>query len=449
MRSTTEHVDADEIRSMFAASLSDLYRDEVQQYGTLLDLVSHINHKKSVGEYQPGRIDVERHGAIRLGTAEELAQMRRMFSIMGMYPVGYYDLTIAGLPVHATAFRPVTSEHLERNPFRVFTSLLQLELICDQTLRSQAAAILAKRSIFTPDCLELIDELEGLVSIPRAKAARFITEAIETFRWHKTSTVDLETYRALQDAHPLIADIVCFRGPHINHLTPRVLDIDEAQSEMLRRGLEAKEVIEGPPRRECPILLRQTSFLALEERIAFANGEQDGKHKARFGEIEQRGVALTPAGRQLYDRLIQESFSYEEAGRTKEDHLTQCFKAFPDDWIQLRQQGLAYFSYALADENALLESRKHDGVTSMDDAEFDALIDSGLIKLQPITYEDFLPISAAGIFHSNLRSGGVESAKSTGNRQGFEDALQAKLADSNELYERMEKVSREACIAML
>jgi uncharacterized glyoxalase superfamily metalloenzyme YdcJ len=34
-------------------------------------------------------------------------------------------------------------------------------------------------------------------------------------------------------------------------------------------------------------------------------GEHRGTHSARFGEIEQRGVALTPKGRALYDRLLQ------------------------------------------------------------------------------------------------------------------------------------------------
>ncbi|MFT7865638.1 2-oxoadipate dioxygenase/decarboxylase family protein, partial [Salmonella enterica] len=77
---------------------------------------------------------------------------------------------------------------------------------------------------------------------------------------------------------------------------------------------EPKILIEGPPRREIPLLLRQTSFKALEEPVHFA-GEHLGTHTARFGEIEQRGVALTPKGRELYDRLLA------EAG-TGKDNLT-------------------------------------------------------------------------------------------------------------------------------
>lgn len=58
-------------------------------------------------------------------------------------------------------------------------------------------------------------------------------------------------------------------------------------------GITPKILIEGPPRREVPILLRQTSFKALEEQVLFVD-EKQGTHTARFGEIEQRGVALTP-----------------------------------------------------------------------------------------------------------------------------------------------------------
>jgi uncharacterized glyoxalase superfamily metalloenzyme YdcJ len=131
-----------------------------------------------------------------------------------------------------------------------------------------------------------------------------VQEALETFRWHRHATVDEETYHALHREHRLIADVVCFPGCHINHLTPRTLDIDRVQALMPECGIEPKALIEGPPRREVPILLRQTSFKALEEPVMFA-GEHKGTHSARFGEIEQRGIALTPKGRALYDRLLQ------------------------------------------------------------------------------------------------------------------------------------------------
>ncbi|KAM0207092.1 hypothetical protein ACHAPA_004971 [Fusarium lateritium] len=433
-------VSPDSIRAMFASALSSMYRREVPQYGSLLKLVSDINHQKQ--QHIEPRIEVERHGAIRLGTPEELAMMRRLFSVMGMHPVGYYDLTVASLPVHATCFRPLTKEALAYNPFRVFTSLLRLELIQDESLRSQAADILSKRNIFTRRCVELIELFESQERFSKAMADEFVKEALETFRWHKTSTVDLKTYRALRKAHPLIADVVCFKGPHINHLTPRVLDIELAQEEMLRYGLQAKDAIEGPPPRSCPILLRQTSFLAIDEAIAFSEGEETGgSHKARFGEIEQRGMALTPKGRSLYDDLINEwrgavsKLSSETRPETKEKLLAKVFEKFPDDLETLRKEELAYFTY-----KSVTNSPRAHG------ASMDSLVSSGAVKLEPITYEDFLPVSAAGIFHSNLGGDGGMSHAAAADQGSFEKSLGCPVKMEFQLYSDMQEASIRAIV---
>ncbi|MBX4340834.1 DUF1338 family protein, partial [Mycobacterium tuberculosis] len=50
---------------------------------------------------------------------------------------------------------------LARNPFRIFTSLLRLELIENRALRERAEAILARRKIFPPRCLALIAQYEA------------------------------------------------------------------------------------------------------------------------------------------------------------------------------------------------------------------------------------------------------------------------------------------------
>ena len=294
--------------------MSDMYRQEVPQYGTLLDLVADINADVLAGSPELRdslarsasleQLNLERHGAIRLGTAAELATMRRVFAVMGMEPVGYYDLSVAGIPVHSTAFRPVGDAALAANPFRVFTSLLRLELLEDQALAAQAREILQRRNIFTARALALTEQFEQDGGLDSAQADEFVEQVRETFRWHSEATVTAETYQALHDAHRLIADVVCFAGPHINHLTPRTLDIDALQAAMPGRGIPAKEVVEGPPRRKHPILLRQTSFKALEEPVRFLGADTAGTHTARFGEVEQRGIALTRKGRQRYDALL-------------------------------------------------------------------------------------------------------------------------------------------------
>ena len=440
-------ITADEIRENFSQAMSAMYQQEVPQYGTLLELVADVNlavlehhpklHEQLANADELSRLNVERHGAIRVGTAEELATLRRMFAIMGMFPVSYYDLSQAGVPVHSTAFRPIDDAALARNPFRIFTSLLRLELIANVELRQRAAAILARRDIFTPRCRELIAVHEEQGHFSPAQAREFVHQALETFRWHSHATVDADTYYALHNEHRLIADVVCFPGCHINHLTPRTLDIDRVQALMPECGMVPKALIEGPPRREVPILLRQTSFKALEEPVVFA-GEHQGTHSARFGEIEQRGIALTPKGRALYDRLLN------EAGVGKDNlhhqrHLQEVFSQFPDSEFLLRQQGLAWFRYRLTPAG---EAHRH-AFGPGDDPQ--PLIERGWVVAQPIIYEDFLPVSAAGIFQSNL--GNDIQARSHGNasRDAFETALGCPVLDEFALYQQAEERSKRRC----
>ncbi|MBP5059358.1 VOC family protein, partial [Pseudomonas chlororaphis] len=274
-------VSPDLIRQRFSRAMSDMYREEVPLYGALMELVAQVNagvlgsdegiarQLRSTGEIQ--RLDLERHGAIRVGTATELATLGRLFAVMGMQPVGYYDLTPAGVPVHSTAFRAVHESALQVSPFRVFTSLLRLELIDNPQLRDFAESVLARRKIFTPRALALIEQAETQGGLDDSAAEEFVEQALETFRWHHSATVTAEQYQQLSAQHRLIADVVAFKGPHINHLTPRTLDIDQVQALMPAHGITPKAVIEGPPRRECPILLRQTSFKALEEAVSFTD----------------------------------------------------------------------------------------------------------------------------------------------------------------------------------
>ena len=160
----------DHIRTMFSRAMSDMYRQEVPQYGTLMELVADVNAQtldrkpglkaslERAGELE--RLDIERHGAIRLGTAEELFTIRRVFAVMGMYPVGYYDLSVAGVPVHSTASARSKTAPCVRIPFGF------LRRCCASTssrIRSCATRPrpfwLAVR-IFTARTIELIEEFE-------------------------------------------------------------------------------------------------------------------------------------------------------------------------------------------------------------------------------------------------------------------------------------------------
>lgn len=452
---------ADEIRAGFSRAMSDMYRQEVPQYGTLMQLVATVNAQTleadpdlaaqlaRAGELD--RLSDERHGAIRLGTAAELFDIGRLFAVMGMHPVGYYDLAVAGIPVHSTAFRPVSDAALSKNPFRVFTSLLRLDLIDDEVLRDKAAAILARRRIFTPEALELASLYEAQGGLTHAQAEHFIAQALETFRWHSEATVDAVLYAELAAEHRLIADIVCFKGPHINHLTPRTLDIDAVQAGMPAQGIVPKAVIEGPPPRRCPILLRQTSFKALEEDILFpqAVGYAAGRHTARFGEIEQRGAALTPKGRALYDALLADARaagSVDAAGAGAADYrmgLARHFQEFPEDWQTMRKQHLAFFRYSPTEKGRAAASAGQTG------ADIEALLAAGHAVCDPIVYEDFLPVSAAGIFQSNLGTDAQSNAAASGSKGLFEEALGRTVLDEMDLYRRVEMQSLQSTLSAL
>lgn len=457
-----QFVSSNEIRARFSKAMSIMYQKEVPLYGALVELVAETNRQvlsedaalanqlQITGEIN--RLTMERHGAIRVGTAEELKTLRRLFAVMGMSPVGYYDLAVAGVPVHSTAFRAVHETALQLSPFRVFTSLLRLELIENAQLRELAQQLLARRRIFTERALELITLHEAQGGLDEEQAQEFIVQALETFRWHSQATVSADEYQQLHDQHRLIADVVAFKGPHINHLTPRTLDIDRVQLAMPQRGITPKAVIEGPPPRNCPILLRQTSFKALEEDVAFIEHdghEVAGHHTARFGEIEQRGIALTPKGRALYDRLLQATHDALQAPATEKNAvqynqlLAEHFQAFPDDYAALREQRLAWFRY-FPTECGLAAKETLDKHSSLEQ-----LIALDYVRFQPLVYEDFLPVSAAGIFQSNLGDSRHTQYGTASSRTTFEQALGAEVIDELELYQQTQQRSLQACAEAL
>jgi uncharacterized glyoxalase superfamily metalloenzyme YdcJ len=207
-------------------------------------------------------------------------------------------------------------------------------------------------------------------------------------------------------------------------------------------GLQPKDVIEGPPKRQQPILLRQTSFKALNEAIVFAPSEP-GFHSARFGEIEQRGIALTAAGRQRYDELLSAARADASLthNATYQASLATLFVDFPDDIAELHQQKLAFFEYHLT---PLAEP---DPNVHYNDVE--ALIEKGWISYQPQTYEDFLPVSAAGIFQSNLGDQQRSAYQANANQRALEAALGTEIIDEMACYAQRQADSLKAVLAAL
>ena len=378
-----------QLRAQFAAGLSAMYAGEVPAYGTLVEATQQVNSDyaaRNPGAERHGslaRVTAERHGAIRVGSPAELAAVADLFAAFGMLPVGYYDLRTARspIPVVSTAFRPIESTELAHNPFRVFTSMLATRdpRYFDPDLRTRVQTFLARRQLFDPALLARarIIAAEGACDAEEAQA--FVAAAVAAFALSR-EPINKSWYDELSRVSAVAADIAGVGSTHINHLTPRVLDIDELYRRMTERGITMIDAIQGPPPTDGPaVLLRQTSFRALDEACLFRGRDgtlSSGTLRVRFGEVEARGVALTPRGRQCYD-----------AAMASDDPARDWGDYFPSTDEQMAAEGLAYYR--------------------------------GGDPAAPIVYEDFLPASAAGIFRSNLDR---DTKASEGTSDGADDS---------------------------
>ena len=97
----------------------------------------------------------------------------------------------------------------------------------------------------------------------------------------------------------------------------------------------------------------------------------------------------------------------------------------------MRKEKLAYFQYFLT-EKGTSQNIKHQ--------ELDELISKQLVDFIPLVYEDFLPVSAAGIFSSNS-SKSTEDNFTSSSQIDFENALGQKVLNEFELYQEMEEKS--------
>ncbi|MEE6287327.1 VOC family protein [Georgenia sp. MJ173] len=433
-----------QLRAAFARSLSDMYGTEVPAYTSLLE-VSHAVNADVVARIGTDaerlgsidRVTAERHGAIRLGTPREMAQVAKIFGAMGMFPVGFYDLreaaTSAAIPVISTAFRPLDADELARNPFRVFTSMLTPSdrRFFSADLQRRLESFLDAREIFPPELIAIAERAEADGGLPAADAERFLQLATAAFELSR-EPVDRAWYDELEAVSAVAADIGGVPSTHINHLTPRVLDIDDLYTRMEDRGITMIDDIQGPPRWEGPdVLLRQTSFRALAEPRAFRMPDgtvETSSLRVRFGEVEARGIALTREGRAIYDRAVAEvderSAGLDAAAR-QEINREVWRRDFPTTEAELAARGLGYFTYAVAGGTAVPE---------------------------PIVYEDFLPRSAAGIFQSNLTDDGAKDVSQEGvarDADWMSGAIGRELNDPFELYGRQSAASRDAAAAEL
>jgi uncharacterized glyoxalase superfamily metalloenzyme YdcJ len=433
------HMSMWQLRAAFARRMAEIYGREVPAYTTLVEVTAQVNAEvvardgaaaERLGSIE--RVTAERHGAIRVGTPRELGQVARIFAALGMHPVGFYDLrdaAEAAVPVVSTAFRPTDAGELARNPFRMFTSLLVTDdrRFFGADLQRRLDAFLARRRLFPDELLLLADRATAGAGLADDLAARFLDLATAAFTL-SSEPVDRSWYTELERVSAVAADIGGVGSTHINHLTPRVLDIDELYRRMSCRGIAMIDQIQGPPRWDGPaVLLRQTSFRALDEERLFRDPDgavRTGTLRVRFGEVEARGIALTPAGRDRYDAAMREvDARHAAAPGTPRAEIARAVwvQRMPASEAAMADDGLGYFTYSPGRDGAVVRT--------------------------PIVYEDFLPRSAAGIFRSNLTDAGTRDDERQGSARDagwLSDVIGAAVADPDRLYAAQRDASLRA-----
>src|SRR6185369_9185548 len=187
----SQRVETWQLRAKFAAALSRLYGAEVPAYTTLVEVSGEVNRdcaaagpcNERLGSLD--RVTAERHGAIRVGSARELADVADLFAAFGMYPVGFYDLRDAAspVPVVSTAFRPIDTDQLAHNPFRVFTSTLATgdARFFSPDLRARVEQFVGARQLFDPALIAEARRIAADGGADSERAERFMAAAVSTF----------------------------------------------------------------------------------------------------------------------------------------------------------------------------------------------------------------------------------------------------------------------------
>ena len=216
-----------------------------------------------------------------------------------------------------------------------------------------------------------------------------------------------------------------------------------------------KDHTEGPAA-GVSVLLRQDAYKALTEPVTFVNPDGstvDTVHTARFGEIEQRFYATTPSGRAMYDQCLNvlEAQKGEEPGLATRDvdgyraMQAQIFSTFPQTLDGLLDHGLVFGRFAPTEAGIAAAGMIEAATVIGRDGRMNiqTLRQRGFVRGEGLRYEDFLPVSAAGIFASNLDQYGT---KGIGERDAFpqdrfEEVLGRSIVDTTSVYRALEAKS--------
>lgn len=235
---------------------------------------------------------------------------------------------------------------------------------------------------------------------------------------------------------------------HVDKLTRRLMAPDLHLDTLEHSGF--KDTTEGPPE-NTPVLLRQDAYKALTEPVTFrepGGATIDAEHTARFGEVEQRFYATTPTGRALYDRCLDAVEQAKAADPELVDRdfgayeamYARNFAAFPKTLMGLLEQKLVFGCFHVTAKGLAAAARGK--ITTTDILE---LVRLGFARCAGQREEDFLPVSAAGIFASNLSQYGTKSTaaqKPAYSQAILENVMGRKIVDATTVYGALEAESK-------
>lgn len=286
-------------------------------------------------------------------------------------------------------------------------------------------------------CLAEIDEAHFRMRADRA-LTRLLTFADKDWLRLHFKTMNRARIDALGDAKAGHNDVKAL----VDALIARLKQPEFNLNALKHNGF--KDFTEGPSE-DTPVLLRQDAYKALTEKVTFTNPDGttiETVHTARFGEIEQRFYATTPKGRELYDQCL----TVADAAREKDPSLpkkdfakyeaiyAEPFKAFPKTLSGLLSAGLIRAKYS--------PTPKGIGVRgTIKTTDISELVRLGYVQVEGLRYEDFLPVSAAGIFASNLSQYGTKSTaakKPVYTQAMHEEVMGKKIIDTDAQYKALE-----------
>lgn len=432
------------LRTEIVSQILSVFEKNIPIYKEMMAVADTINQK--AGAIEAERLGRIMHAAIRCANPEELQMIRRIFALMANSPVNYYDLR-EKVSVQSTAFRPITRIEINLNGFRVFCSMLDMECIGKEH-RTFVQSIIDRRSLFSSKLVELVEIGEEQGGFDKTQAESFVQECVTLFTRPDEALISFDEYKQLKSINKVVAQVLVCNALAFNHLTPSVASVPEAHAEMVKRGIKAIKVYQGPVGLD--VILRQTSCLAPAVMLQFPNGDgtfTEAEYQETFVEFEERQQALTPVGRLLFEQMYSSGKQCLLMGEDDEGYaehyyttMNSALLAFPRDLIGLWKKGYAYFTF-----KATKSGLSHP-VRELADMSFDELIEKGFIELIPQIYEDFYGPAATNIFNSNIGLKNVSNVVATGEdaKAVYEEMLGCKVVNMYDYYDGIQQSSKEA-----